>query len=140
MSEPRILYVEDDENDVFLLRYTLKANAVAAEVVHVSTPEEFSAAIDRLKPDLILADNNVPGFDTTAALTLALQRCPATPFYYLTGFTTEQRTAALRAAGARGCLSKNDRVAISAAIREALGRRASAETKGPAAEESPPVE
>lgn len=121
MKPSCILYLEDDPNDVFLLRYALKASALPAEIVHVSTPGEFAAAIDERKPDLILADSNVPGFDTNAALTIARERCPATPFYYLTGFTTEQRAAACKAAGARGCLLKNDRRAVSAAIREALG-------------------
>ena len=120
MSAPHILYVEDDENDVFLLRFALKAGAIPAEITHVSTPKEFSDAIEQVKPDLILADSNVPGFDTEAALRLARARCPSTPFFYLTGFTTEQRTAALKAAGAQGCLCKNDRAAVTEAIRTAL--------------------
>jgi two-component system, NtrC family, sensor kinase len=138
MKPACILYVEDDQNDVFLLRYMLKANALPVEIVHVSTPEEFSTAIEQRKPDLILADSNVPGFDTNAALVMARERCPTTPFFYLTGFTTEQRTAACRAAGAHGCLLKNDRNAVSAAIRGALGNRVDVQgQRGDAAEETP---
>lgn len=140
MNAAYILYVEDNENDVLLLRHTLKTSALPAEIVHVSTSQEFSAAIEHLKPDLILADSNVPGFDTTAALALARQCCPTTPFFYLTSFTTEQRTAALRAAGARGCLLKNDRRAVSAAISEALGQRTNPEPRRDDAMETRPHE
>lgn len=137
MKPSCILYLEDDQNDVFLLRYALKASALPAEIVHVSTPAEFASAIEERQPDLILADSNVPGFDTNAALVIARERCPATPFYYLTGFTTEQRAAACKAAGAKGCLLKNDRHAVNAAIREALGFAAApAESRDPTKDET----
>jgi CheY-like chemotaxis protein len=123
MSAPFILYVEDDQNDVYLLRYALKAGAVPAEIVHVSTSQQFSAAIEHIEPDLILADGNVPGFDTTAALELARKRCPRAPFLCLTGLLNEQRAAAMIAAGAAKCLSKNDRVGLASAIRAALAAR-----------------
>jgi CheY-like chemotaxis protein len=120
MSVPYILYVEDDEDDVFLLRHALRTSAVSAEIIHISTPQQFSAAMEHIKPDLILADSNVPGFDTKAALALARERCPAVPFIYLTGFTTEQRTAALVAAGAAGCMCKGDRTHVTSTIKRVL--------------------
>jgi CheY-like chemotaxis protein len=120
MSIPFILYVEDDMNDVFFLRNALQAHRIPARLVHVRKPQEFSEALAYIEPDLILADGNVPGFDTSAALKLARDRCPVVPFYYLTGTVSEEKAAALVAAGATGCLFKNDTAAVSAAIREAL--------------------
>jgi CheY-like chemotaxis protein len=120
MSIPFILYVEDDMNDVFFLRNALQANSIPARLVHIRNPQEFSAALTHIEPDLILADGNVPGFDTSAALKLARDRCPIVPFYYLSGTVSEEKAGALVAAGATGCLSKNDPTAVSTAIREAL--------------------
>ena len=123
MSAPFILYVEDDENDVYLLRYSLNANAVPAEIVRISTSQEFAAAIQHIEPDLILADGNVPGFDTSAALKMAREHCPRVPFLCVTSLVNEQRAAAMLAAGAAGCWSKNDRNSVTAAIRAALEAR-----------------
>lgn len=120
MSTRFILYVEDDENDVSLLRHRLRAQAIDAGVLHVQTPEAFRAALEHVKPDLIVADGNVPGFDTTAALDAAKTHCPDVPFYYITGGMSEARANAMRAAGAAGCLFKGDKDAVIAAIRDAL--------------------
>lgn len=123
MSKPYILYVEDDENDVTLLRDQLERQSIHAGVLHVETPQAFLATLEYVRPDLILADGNVPGFDTAAALQTARRHCPDVPFYYLTGGPSEARTAALRAAGATGCLYKGDSQTVANAIRAALGRR-----------------
>lgn len=108
-----------------LLRHNLRRNAIDARVVHVGTPGAFLAAVEHMKPDVILADGNVPGFDTTAALQTAQGHCKDVPFYYLTGGVSEQRVASLLAAGAAGCLSKADAPSVQAAISSAIaGRRA----------------
>lgn len=121
MSIPYILYVEDNDNDVALLRHNLARHAVAAGILHVQTPQAFAATLEHVRPDLILADGNVPGFDTTAALRAARLHCPGVPFFYLTGGTFEARAAAMRSAGAAGCLYKGDARAVTNTIREALG-------------------
>lgn len=121
---PYILYVEDNENDVTLLRHQLQSNAIEVGILHVETPQAFLATLEYVRPDLIIADGNVPGFDTTAALDAAKTHCPNVPFFYLTGGLSETRTAAIRAAGASGCLFKGDRHAVTSAIRDALRGRA----------------
>ena len=117
---PRILYVEDDANDVELLRETLAVEGIAAEIERIATPQEFSAAIKRPAPSLILADGKVAGFPTTAALDFARAWFPQVPFFSLSGLMTADRSAALLRAGAAGCLSKQDLTAVSATIRRVL--------------------
>ena len=123
MSIPRILYLEDDEDDVFLLRRTLAKAGVIAEIAHVSTPADFLAALDQAAPDLILADGKVAGFGAASALDLACERFPHVPFYCLTGLVIEKRAVMMHAAGAAGSLSKQDLVAAAAAIQRALANR-----------------
>lgn len=123
MTMPYILYVEDNENDVSLLRHQLAKQAISAGILHVETPQAFMATLQYVRPDLILADGNVPGFDTTAALETARVHCPEVPFYYLTGGPSEARSAAIRAAGATGCLYKGDQTSVTTAIRDALRSR-----------------
>lgn len=124
MGRPFVLYVEDSADDVLLLRLRLEAEGIDADVVHVDTPTAFDAALQHVKPDLIMADGTVPGFDTNVALHAARARCPEVPFYYITGFITDERADALRAAGATGCLAKADKRAVIAVIRAAIGAHA----------------
>ena len=123
MSAPFILYVEDDQNDVTLLRFALQSRSIPASIIPVGKPAEFANAIAYLEPELILADGNVPGFDTAAALAMAREQCPLVPFYYISGSVSEEKAAALIASGAAGFLSKNDADAVSGAIRRVLHER-----------------
>jgi CheY-like chemotaxis protein len=123
MSAPFILYIEDDAHDVTLLRHALAAHSIPAQIVQVCTPQQFSESIACIEPDLIMADGNVPGFDTLAALELARKSCPFVPVYYLSGTVTPERAAMLTSRGAAGCLSKGDPAAVSAAIRKVLHDR-----------------
>jgi len=68
----------------------------------------------------VLADGNVAGFVTTAALNRVRQQWPAAPFYCLSGVVTDEKLAALRASGATGCLSKQDFTAVSRVVRRTL--------------------
>lgn len=124
---PIILYVEDDENDVILLRHLLKSRDLRAGVVHVGNPRDFRATLEHLKPDLILADGNVPGFDTRAALETARRHCPEVPFYYVSGLISEAKARELLASGARGCLRKDDTRGLTAAIGELIAGREAAD-------------
>jgi CheY-like chemotaxis protein len=119
---PYILYIEDNPTDVALLKHQLADQAIAAGILHVETPQAFLSTLEYVRPDVILADGNVPGFDTTAALRAAREHCPEVPFYYLTGNQSEERSAAIRAAGATGCLYKGDQQSVASAIRGALSR------------------
>lgn len=120
---PRILYLEDDAGDVTLLRAALAAEGVAAEIVHVNTPQDYSAELKRPAPKLILADGRVAGFPTMAALDLARAWCPQAPFYCLTGHINGEKVETLRNAGAAGCLSKQDLTAVSKIVRTTLENR-----------------
>lgn len=119
-AAPRILYLEDDAGDVELLREALAVEGIAAEIVHVNTPQDYSAELKRPAPQLILADGRVAGFPTMAALDLARAWCPQAPFYCLTGHITEEKVETLQNAGAAGCLSKQDLTAVSKVVRSTL--------------------
>jgi PAS domain S-box-containing protein len=46
--------------------------------------------LDQYPPDLILSDHGLPGFDGFAALALAREHCPETPFIFVTGAMGEE--------------------------------------------------
>ncbi len=131
MNTQRILYLEDDENDVTLLRETFAGAGLAVELVHVRTPWDFSAALKSRVPNLILFDAKVAGFGGLAALHMARAACPEVPSFCLTGLVTEEKAAEMHEAGAAGCLSKQDWAEAVATIRQVLKDRPAGEPANP---------
>jgi CheY-like chemotaxis protein len=129
MHPPRILYLEDDESDVLLLRRALVNDGVEVELVHVRTPWDFSAALKSQTADLILLDGKVAGFGGVVAMRMARVSCPGVPSFCLTGSLTDEKVDAMRRAGAVGCLSKQDLTEVSATIRRTLENSSAPQSK-----------
>lgn len=89
-KELRILALEDVAADVVLMNHELRAGGLAFEAKRVETRAEFLRELEENPPDLILSDHGLPGFDGFAALALARERCPETPFIFVTGSMGEE--------------------------------------------------
>jgi len=85
-----ILMLEDDAADAELTRFTLRKGGLHFSVVRVDSKEEFLNELEQRPPALILSDYSLPGFDGNEALTLARQKCPETPFIFVTGTMGEE--------------------------------------------------
>jgi PAS domain S-box-containing protein len=89
-KELRILVLEDVAADVVLMTHELKAGGIAFEAKRVETRDEFLREIEHRPPDLILSDHGLPGFDGFTALAIARDKCPQTPFIFVTGSMGEE--------------------------------------------------
>lgn len=89
-KELRILVLEDVAADVVLLNRELRAGGFAFQTKRVETRDEFLHELAQNSPDLILSDHGLPGFDGFSALSLARDRCPDTPFIFVTGSMGEE--------------------------------------------------
>lgn len=78
----KILFVDDDP-DVLNLVKTLLANA-HAEVVTASSGREALALYDTVRPDVIISDISMPGFDGYDFITTLRERAIRTPAIALT--------------------------------------------------------
>jgi signal transduction histidine kinase len=58
--------------------------------VRVETEKDFIRELEERLPDLILSDYALPGFDGYSALNIAKQKCPNTPFIFVTGTMGEE--------------------------------------------------
>src|SRR6266481_4566611 len=76
--------LEDDAADAELTRFTLRKGGLHFSVVRVDSKKEFLNELEQRPPALILSDYSLPGFDGNEALTLARQKCPETPFIFVT--------------------------------------------------------
>jgi signal transduction histidine kinase len=89
-KEIHILMLEDSAADAELAKHTLKRGGINYTYVRVETEKDFIRELDENPPDLILSDYALPGFDGYAALNIAKQKCPNTPFIFVTGTMGEE--------------------------------------------------
>ncbi|RNC71402.1 MAG: response regulator [Desulfuromonadales bacterium] len=117
----RILHLEDDPADAELVRKALHADGITFDMTLVGSGEKFTAALNGdSNYDLILADMGIPGYDGFAALALARQRCPETPYIVVSGTIGEERAIVLLKSGATDFILKGSLGRLGQAVRRAL--------------------
>src|SRR5215210_4347834 len=91
MDQYRILHLEDSTLDAELVREHLRRGGLTCEVRRAATRDAFLAALEREEPfDAVLADYNLPDFDGHAALRIAREKAPLTPFIFVSGALGEE--------------------------------------------------
>jgi diguanylate cyclase (GGDEF)-like protein len=85
------LIVEDVETDAKLVERELRRADIEFSSKRVETKEEFIKELRGFAPDLILSDYTMPSFDGISALKIAQEKCPDTPFIFVTGSLGEER-------------------------------------------------
>jgi len=117
---PRILIVDDSEEDVLLASAQIRRWARGAVVRRVDNAADFSAALAESEWDLVLCDHHMPRFDSVTALGLLNDSGRSTPFFVYSGyFSPQQREAALRE-GASGYVDKRDIASLMRAVDNTL--------------------
>lgn len=89
---PKILYVEDNENDFVLLKYALAQANVPAELVFVSSgPAAIRVLANHPPPAMVLLDLKLPGFSGLEVLEWVRRERPdfGAPIIMLTSSTRE---------------------------------------------------
>ena len=119
-SSLRILYLEDDKNDVELVREKLEEEGFLCDIVHVETKTDFIAAIEKGGFDLILSDYNLPAFDGLSALAIARISTPEIPFLFLSGVMGEELAIETLKNGATDYVLKQRLSRLVPAIQRAL--------------------
>ena len=82
--------LEDVSADVVLIDHELRRGGFDFETKRVETRTDFINAIETNPPDLILSDHGLPTFDGFSALAIAKEKCPETPFIFVTGSMGEE--------------------------------------------------
>lgn len=85
-----ILMLEDNTADAELSVITLRRGGVQFSHARVDTEGDFRHELEQRPPDLILSDYAMPSFDGYAALDIAKQLAPNTPFIFVTGTMGEE--------------------------------------------------
>jgi PAS domain S-box-containing protein/putative nucleotidyltransferase with HDIG domain len=96
----KILIIEDLPTDAELCAREIKKVLGSCEFKRVETREEFTSALKKFKPDVIISDFKLPSFDGLTALKLALEFVPDIPFIVVTGSMNEDTAVECMKAGA----------------------------------------
>lgn len=116
----KIVLLEDDPHDAELIRIELTRHGVRAQWLLAATEPEFRAALATGHPDLVLADYKLPGFDGMAALGIVREKCPDTPFIFVSGALGEERAIEALKSGATDYVLKDRLQRLPAVVERAL--------------------
>ena len=115
-----MLLLEDDPNDVELLRRSLVGEWPACQIVLVHDESGFETALKMDRFDLILCDYRLPRYDGLSALARARQLAPEVPVIFVSGGMGDGVADESLRAGATDYVLKDRLARLVPAIRRAL--------------------
>ena len=116
----RILNLEDCAADAELNEAMISARWPNCEYVRVDNQADFTAALEKKNFDVILSDYTMPGFDGRSALALAHEKCPETPFLFVSGTIGEDVAIEALKSGATDYVLKHRLMRLIPALDRAL--------------------
>jgi PAS domain S-box-containing protein len=116
----RILMLEDVPADAELIDSALRRGGFSFQAKRVETRDEFLREIEGRPPDVILSDHGLPSFDGLAALSITHEKCPDTPFIFVTGSMGDQGAVNSVRAGATDHVLKTQLGVLPLTVQRAL--------------------
>ncbi len=121
MQNPlNILHLEDNRLDAELIRETLTAQGIIANMSPVQTEDEFRCSLKNGSVGLILADYALPGFDGMTALAIARENRPELPCICVSGTIGEEVAIESLKSGATDYVLKHHLQRLGLSVRRAL--------------------
>jgi diguanylate cyclase (GGDEF)-like protein len=119
-KELRVLLVEDSEPDAELTIRRLKAAGFSCSYRCVVNENDMRRELKAWRPDLILSDFSVPGFNGMTALDVARVEAAGVPFIFLSGTIGEERAIEALKCGAIDYVLKTNPMRLVPAVERAL--------------------
>jgi DNA-binding NtrC family response regulator len=116
------LVIEDSADDAMLLEIALQRAGYDPSCHRVETPTAMTAALERQRWDLIIADYRLPDFDGLAALALVKEKGLDLPFIIVSGYITEETAVAAMKAGAHDYVMKDKLARLGSAVERGFMR------------------
>src|SRR5262245_38221676 len=124
MQPVRLVLVEDVPTEAEIAVRQLEAAGFACTWQRVDSEPALRQALAESRPDLILSDFTLPGFDGLSALEIAQELLPDTPFIFLSGTIGEERAIDALQRGACDYVLKTNMARLAPAVRRALNEAA----------------
>lgn len=119
-AKTKILHLEDQPADSYLVARILQKANIACELKVVSTRAQYLEALEVFKPELIISDHNMPSFNSIEALELLQKSNLKIPFVLVTGTVSEEFAVEAMQAGADDYILKDRMQRLPNAVTNAL--------------------
>lgn len=120
MNGIKILYVEDSEFDVEIVRYLFEQEKIEFRLQHVNNREDLTEKLDSFKPDIVLANISIPGIEGIEALNIIKESNSRLPVIFLSGILGEEHVIEVLKNGATDYVLKHRLGRLIPAVRRAL--------------------
>lgn len=128
----KILHLEDNPSDALIIERGIQRQGIPATFIQARSSSEFFAALQAGGFDVVLVDNNLPGYSAEDAIARAKASYPEIPVIVCSGAAQDAEVAAMFAAGANDYVLKDHLWQLSAALRR------NARPAAPVVVEAPP--
>ena len=112
--------LEDVPSDAELEESELRDAGLIFTALRVDTREAFEQALDEFKPNIVLADYNLPAYNGRDALEYARRTHPQIPVIMVTGALGDEAAVELLKLGAKDYVLKDRLARLAPAIKRAL--------------------
>ncbi len=119
-SNIKILIAEDLPADALLNEREARKTFQNVSLKIVDSEEGFIRALKEFKPDIVLSDYNMPGFNGLEALKITVAIAPTTPVIIVTGSVNEETAVECMRAGANNYVLKEQLRRLGPALQHAL--------------------
>jgi len=125
MATPtRILLVEDFPDDAFFVERSLALAGIHSAMTVVIDEAPFRAALEGLRPHLILTDHKLPRFNSWRVIEIARAVSPGVPVVIVSGTLRDEEEAEAVGRGAAAVVRKSDLKRLPGLVRALLGAAA----------------
>lgn len=123
----RILFIEDNPDDLELLSYELTRNGIPHTACVVQTKEDYERELINFNPQVILSDYTLPSFNGLSAYQIKQNILPDIPFIIVSGTIGDENAVALIRNGITDYVLKENiyqvPLKITRALKEAAERK-----------------
>lgn len=120
--ELRILILDDSQSDIKLIKREIENYFSEVLIETASNRKDFIIKLSKFKPEVVISDYNIPGFDGLTALHITHEMYPDLPFIIVTGSANEEFGILCMKRGAYDYILKHHLQKVPIAIEEALVR------------------
>src|SRR5437879_5096156 len=129
----QLLFVEDSEMDTELSVRALEQGGFDVSWQRVQAEGELKQALQSSRPQAVLSDFSMPGFDGIQALRVVREMSPGVPFIFVSGTIGEEGAIHSIRLGATDYGLKNNMRRLGTTVRRALSESADRDSLRPAA-------
>jgi PAS domain S-box-containing protein len=120
MNGIKILYLEDSEFDIEIVRYLFEQEKIEFNLQHANNREDFIKKLEDFRPDIVLANISIPSFEGIEALHIVQEKNTELPVIFLSGVLGEEHLIEVLKNGATDYVLKHRLGRLIPAVRRAL--------------------